>query len=179
MITPDWQPSLAGALVELRPLAESDYDRLFAVASDREIWVQHPAHDRWQDAVFRRFFRDALDSRGALLVLDRQSGAIIGSSRYDGFDAGASQVEIGWTFLARSHWGGRFNHEMKRLMVDHAFRFVTRVIFLVGESNRRSRTALERIGATLTDERRRTTINDLEVTHVVYELRRPGAGRCP
>lgn len=58
----------------------------------------------------------------------------------------ADTVEIGWTFLARSHWGGRYNGEMKRLMLEHAFRFVSRVVLLVGPENFRSRRAAEKIG---------------------------------
>lgn len=167
-----WQPHLLGALIELRPLDPHDFDALFAVASDPQVWAQHPASDRYQEPVFRAFFRDALDSRGALVAIDRESGRIIGSSRYSGFDAKTSAVEIGWTFLARSHWGGRYNHEMKHLMIEFAFQHVERVTFLVGETNRRSRIALERIGAVLTNERRDRTLNGVVVPHLVYEIRR-------
>lgn len=70
-------------------------------------------------------------------------------SRYHGFNADAREIEIGWTFLARSHWGGRYNGELKQLMLEHAFQFVDRVIFVIGAENTRSRLAVERIGATL------------------------------
>jgi hypothetical protein len=111
------QPVLEGELVCLRPLRTEDWEALFAVASDPLIWAQHPAHDRWQEPVFRAFFDDALANKGALAVIDAQTGSVIGSSRFQGLEqAGGGSVEIGWTFLARSHWGGRYNHEMKRLM---------------------------------------------------------------
>jgi RimJ/RimL family protein N-acetyltransferase len=48
--------------------------------------------------------------------------------------------------LARSHWGGVFNREMKHLMLRHAFRFVKSVVFLVGPQNLRSQRAMEKIG---------------------------------
>jgi RimJ/RimL family protein N-acetyltransferase len=57
-----------------------------------------------------------------------------------------SEVEIGWTFLARSHWGGEYNGEMKQLMLRHAFRFVKRAAFLIGPQNIRSQKAIERLG---------------------------------
>ena len=57
-----------------------------------------------------------------------------------------SEIEIGWTFLARSHWGGRANREVKRLMLDHAFTFVDTVIFWVGHENWRSQGAMTKIG---------------------------------
>src|SRR5262245_28523990 len=106
----------------------------------------HPCKDRYQEAVFKTFFREALESGGALIAIDRQEGRTIGSSRCHGHDEEKSEVEIGWTFLARSHWGGAYNREMKRLMLRHAFRFVTSVIFLVGPHNFRSQRALEKIG---------------------------------
>ncbi|HEU4391754.1 MAG TPA: GNAT family N-acetyltransferase, partial [Blastocatellia bacterium] len=70
-----------------------------------------------------------------------------GSSRFYGYNEEKSEIEIGWTFLARSHWGGRYNREMKQLMLRHAFRFVNNVIFLVGPQNLRSQRAVEKIGA--------------------------------
>lgn len=143
----DLQPTLTGDLIELRPLREDDFDALFAVASDPLIWEQHPEPDRCTAPVFRRFFRGAIESGGAFLVLDRRDGRVIGSSRFAEYDAANSEIEIGWTFLARSHWGGDYNGEMKRLMLAHALRFVQRVVFRVGPDNRRSRRALEKIGA--------------------------------
>jgi RimJ/RimL family protein N-acetyltransferase len=143
----DRQPTLKGELVELRPLRPEDFDALYAVASDPLVWEQHPARDRYQEEVFRAFFRDALESGGALLALDRRDGRVIGSSRFHGYDPGKSEVEIGWTFLARSHWGGAFNRDMKRLMLRHAFRFVESVLFRVGPQNLRSQRAVEKLGA--------------------------------
>ncbi len=142
----DKQPTLTGRLLELRPLQENDYDALFAVASDRLIWEQHPASDRYQPEVFQKFFRDAMESGGALLAIDQATGTVIGSSRYHGYNGSASEVEIGWTFLARSHWGGQYNGEMKQLMLQHAFQFVDSVIFLIGPENIRSQRAVEKIG---------------------------------
>ncbi|WP_240506000.1 GNAT family N-acetyltransferase [Erythrobacter colymbi] len=175
------QPMLEGEHVRLRPLRADDWDALFAVASDPLIWAQHPAHDRWQEPVFRAFFDDALANRGALAVIDRASGAIIGSSRFQGLEeAGGGSVEIGWTFLARSHWGGRYNHEMKRLMLAHALASVAEVRFLVGETNTRSRTALERIGAMLTDRREERIMAGGEIIpHLTYAITRESFARGP
>ena len=168
----DRQPRLRGALIELRPATPDDFAALFAVAGDPLIWKVHPAHDRWQEPVFRTFFDKGLASGGMLVAIDRASGAVIGSSRYDATRAAPGEVEIGWTFLARSHWGGRYNGEMKALMLAYAFRFVDRVIFLIGESNGRSRAAVERIGARLTDRRHEAVMAGRAVVHVVYAIDR-------
>lgn len=169
----DLQPVLRDPLVTLRPLAAADWNALFAVASDPPIWAGHPAHDRWQEAVFRSFFDAALASGGALVALD-PDGAVIGSSRYDYGRAGPGEIEIGWTFLARAHWGGAVNRAMKRLMVGHALAAVERVIFLVGDTNIRSQRALAKIGARLTERRDRAEMAGREVVHLVYAIDREG-----
>ena len=143
----DLQPTLKGDLIELRPLEAQDFDALFSAASDPKIWEQHPENDRYQRRVFQRFFDGALESKGAFAIIERKSGRIIGSSRYCNLDLTKREVEVGWTFLEREFWGGTYNHELKRLMLDHAFRFVDRVLFIVGEKNVRSQKALEKIGA--------------------------------
>jgi RimJ/RimL family protein N-acetyltransferase len=143
----DLQPTLEGELLRLRPLQPEDWDDLYAVASDPLIWEQHPKKDRYKEEIFREFFREALESRGALIVIDSKDGRVIGSSRFHGYDKDKSEIEIGWTFLTRSHWGGLYNREMKQLMLRHAFRFVKSVVFLVGPENWRSQRALEKIGA--------------------------------
>ena len=128
----DAQPTLQGDRLTLRPLTADDWQAVYAVASDSLIWEQHPARDRYQIDVFRVFFDEALASGGALVVIDRANGLVIGSSRFHGYDEAASQVEIGWTFLSRLYWGGVYNGELKRLMLTHAFRFVDSVIFSSG-----------------------------------------------
>ena len=165
------QPTLPGTLLDLRPLRADDYDALYAVASDPLIWEQHPDSDRWKPDVFREFFRVAMESGGAFVAIDRATSRIIGSSRYHDYRPDDSVVEIGWSFLARSHWGGRYNGEMKALMLAHAFRYVDRVIFAVGVHNVRSQRAVEKIGGvrigTRPDARGRES--------VIFQLTKPGA----
>ena len=102
----DLQPVLKGKFLRLRPLRLDDFPSLFAVAADPLIWEQHPASDRYKEDVFKAFFREAMDSRVALIATDYKDGQVIGSSRFHGYNDEASEIEIGWTFLARSHWGG-------------------------------------------------------------------------
>jgi N-acetyltransferase len=142
----DFQPVLKGELLELRPLRPEDFNDLFAVAADPRIWEQHPARDRCEERQFRTFFQEALEAGGTLVAIDTKDDRIIGSSRFHGYDEETSEVEIGWTFLARSHWGGIYNGEMKRLMLRHAFTFVERVVLLVAPQNHRSRRAVEKVG---------------------------------
>ena len=69
---------------------------------------------------------------------------------------------------ARTYWGGRYNGEMKRLMLDHAFRFVDSVVFLIAPTNFRSQRAVEKIGAV-----REGTARRGDRDNVVYRLHRP------
>jgi N-acetyltransferase len=162
----DLQPVLTSELLQLRPLRAADFDELFAVARDPLIWEQHPNHDRYEADQFRIFFREALASGGALVATETHDRRIIGSSRFHGYDRERSEIEIGWTFLARAYWGGRYNAEMKRLMLEHAFRVVDRVVFLVGLQNVRSQRAVEKIGAVRIGTR--PDVNGRE--NIVYEI---------
>src|SRR5437870_12820525 len=143
----DFQPNLKGELIELRPLKPQDWDDLFAVASDPLIWEQHPESDRYKEDVIKVIFRDALESGGAFVIIDRKNQQIIGSTRFYGYIPEKSEIEIGWTFLARKYWGGPYNRELKQLMLAHAFKFVENVVFFIGENNIRSQKATEKIGA--------------------------------
>lgn len=164
----DLQPVLKGELLELRPLSPEDFDSLYGVASDPLIWELHPARNRHEKGVFQGFFREAMDSGGALIALDAKTGSVIGSSRFHGYDPEKSVVEIGWTFLARAYWGGVYNGEMKQLMMRHAFQFVESIIFVIGPQNLRSRRAVEKLGGVLIGSR--TDGNGRE--NVVYQIAR-------
>ena len=168
----DLQPHLIGERVELRAATPDDFDALYAVARDPLIWAGHPAHDRWQERVFRLLFDAGFASGGMLVALDRASGEIVGSSRYSFERAEPGEIEIGWTFLDRSRWGTGFNAEMKRLMIAHAFRFAERVILIVGKDNLRSRRAVEKIGGRLTPRRVAAEMAGRSVPHVVYAVSR-------
>lgn len=177
----DRQPVLEGERLLLRPLRESDWDALYAVASDPELWAVHPSHDRWQEQVFRAFFDDALSRGGALAIVDKASGKVIGSSRFQYNDRLAEEgaLEIGWSFLSRACWGQGYNVEFKRLMLEHAFRFVDRVVFRVGAENTISRKAMARIGGRLTGETFVEERVGRPVPHVVYEITRESFATGP
>lgn len=140
------QPTLCGQTVELRPLRPEDYEAVYAAAKDPLIWEQHPDRERYKPEIFQGYFRSGIDSGGAFAIVDRASGRIIGSSRYWNYKPAESEIEIGWTFLERAYWGGATNREIKLLMLRHAFRFVERVVLVVGEHNIRSQRAVEKIG---------------------------------
>src|SRR6266403_5182040 len=166
----DLQPRLQGELIEVRPLKPEDFDALFGAASDPLVWEQHPESDRYKKEVFQKFFQGAIDSKGAFAVIERKSGRIIGSSRYCNLNPVEREVEIGWTFLERAFWGGSYNRELKSLMLEHAFRYVGRVVFVVGEQNLRSQRALEKIGASFLKKAQLPAADGTERTNVVFVI---------
>ena len=166
------QPVLVGPRLRLRPLKPGDFDDMYAAASDPRIWEQHPAPDRHEKRVFEQFFNRALKSRGALAILDKATDEIVGTSRYYDIE-GKDSVCIGFTFLTRKLWGGGYNRELKFLMLDHAFIYVRRALFHVGEKNIRSRRAMEKIGAKLVGRLERQKPDGSPDPTVVFEIRRP------
>ena len=167
----DLQPTLVGPRLEVRPMREADHDEMVRAASDPAIWEQHPDRERWTKEGFDRYFRSGMESGGAFAVVERATGRIVGSSRYWNLQPDR-EVEIGWTFLERRLWGGDHNRELKRLMIDHALRFVPRVVFLVGENNLRSRRAMEKIGGRLVGKVERKGAAGVVAWNVVFEIRR-------
>lgn len=167
------QPILENDVVRLCPLRALDFEALYAVAADPLVWEQHPNPTRYQRAVFETFFAGALESGGAFLILDALTDAPIGSSRYYDHDPAAQSVLIGYSFLARSHWGGATNRAVKTLLLDYAFAHgIEDVFFHVGAGNRRSQRAMEKLGAKKVEEREVAYHGERETRNFVYRIRR-------
>jgi RimJ/RimL family protein N-acetyltransferase len=167
-----WQPTLTGALIRLRPLKEEDFESLYAAGSDPLLWEQHPDRERYTRARFELFFRTGMESKGALVVIDQKAGKIIGSSRFAGHDVERSMVEVGYTFVSREYWGAGYNRELKFLMLNYAFQFCEVVQFVVGEINYRSQTAVKKIGAKEIDRVTTPQLGGDLRTSVVYEIKK-------
>lgn len=146
------QPILENEEVKLTPLLESDFEKLFEVASDPEVWAQHPNPNRYQKEYFKVFFEGAMASGGAFLITDKASGEVAGSSRFYAYDEDESSIFIGYTFYGKKFWGGKLNPQVKKLMLNHIFQYVDLVKFHVGAENWRSRKAVGRLGAELKGE---------------------------
>ena len=172
MKQPDLQPTLSSSLITLRPVETTDWEGLFAAASNPAVWANHVKTDRYKEEVFRPYFDSAISSRSAFTVIDNATGQIIGTSRFHEFKPNIGEVEIGWTFLATEFWGGKYNAEVKRLMLEHAFRFAQTVVFWVAAENIRSRRAMTRIGGVLRDGQFEKKDNGIAYPYVVFEITR-------
>ncbi|RYY76670.1 MAG: N-acetyltransferase [Gammaproteobacteria bacterium] len=163
------QPVLDGPSIFVTPLVPAHFDELYQAASDPLIWAGHPSPLRYQKEEFCRWFELALESKGALVVVEKSSGKVIGSSRYYEYDESKSEICIGFTFLTRECWGRNINRELKSLMLEHAFSRVKTVWFHVGASNIRSQMAMKKIGAT-ESHRAEKIINGKLLQYVFYKI---------
>lgn len=149
----NWQPDfLENDIIKIVPLNESDFKKLYKVASDPLIWEQHPATDRYKKEIFQIFFNEAVLSKMAFLIIDKTTNSVIGSTRYYDFKKKSSSIAIGYTFLARENWGGYYNGATKKLLIDYAFKYVNDIYFHIGATNFRSQIAIKKIGGIKTDE---------------------------
>lgn len=168
----DLQPILTGERVLIRPLEEVDWEAMYKAAADPAIWEQHPASNRYQEAVFRGFFDVALATRSAFALVHRVDGKVMGSTRYHGLDLEASEIEIGWSFLSCEYWGGSYNLEIKTLLLNHAFKFVDTVVFWVGDKNIRSQRAMEKIGCIRRPGIYTRTLGGVASDNFIFEFRK-------
>lgn len=168
--TPDIQCFLENEKVKLIPLTENDFEELFLVASDPLIWEQHPNKDRYKREIFEIFFKGAIESGGAFKIIDKNSEETAGSTRFYDYNPQENSIFIGYTFYARKFWGSKLNPQVKKLMLDHIFRFVDKVIFHVGKENIRSQKAMERLGAKKIGEVNVAYFGEPERLNVVFEI---------
>jgi RimJ/RimL family protein N-acetyltransferase len=166
----EFQPQLKNDKIRLEPLGAGDFEALYAVASDALIWEQHPSRDRYKREVFENFFKGAMESGGAFRIHDAANGQLIGSSRFYEYDESQKKISIGYTFIARSHWASGHNRALKTLMLDHAFRYVDRVLFQVGVDNWRSRKAMEKLGGIYIGEEPVSYFGEAARPNVIFKI---------
>ncbi len=167
----NWQPTLDSDLVLIRPLTEEDLEALYDAAKDPAIWDQHWCK-RYLRPEFEKYFRESIESGGAMAILDKKTQKIIGSSRFQVLAGFPNTVEIGWTFIGRAYWGGRFNAVIKELMVNHAFTQVDTVFLFIDKNNFRSQRAAEKIGAMESSRMPGVKLPETRPTNYIYILRK-------
>jgi RimJ/RimL family protein N-acetyltransferase len=175
----DIQPTLEDGHVLLAPLREEDFEALYAVAADPKIWEQHPNKNRWQRDEFEKYFRGAIESKGALKIIDRKTGEIAGSTRFYNYNESERSILIGYTFYATKFWGMGLNPAVKRLMLHHIFHFVDKVQFHVGATNFRSQVAIQRVGARKVGEETVAYYGEAPKLNFVYEISRAAISQTP
>lgn len=166
----DLQPTLKNAIVSIKPLKETDFDTLYQIASDPLLWEQHPNKDRYQLEVFQNFFKGALESKGAFIVYENETGKAIGSSRYYDLNETNNSITVGYTFIGRDYWGKAHNRALKTLMFDYAFQYVDKIMLHIGATNFRSQKASEKLGARKIDEQEVTYFGEKPKLNFIYQV---------
>ena len=145
--------TLQGPRILLRPLQYSDADALLRAAADGELWnltvTVVPSA-----STIDSYLKKALDGRDAgtvmpFVIVLKDSGAVIGSTRFWKIDPLNRKLEIGSSWIS-ARWQKSFvNTEAKYLMLRHAFEVLdcVRVQFTTDENNQKSRNAILRLGA--------------------------------
>jgi RimJ/RimL family protein N-acetyltransferase len=164
------QPILENEQIKLVPLTPADFEGLYHVASDQEIWMQHPNKDRWKKEVFQLFFEGAVNSNGAFKIIDNNTGEIAGCTRFYDYNAQDSSIMIGYTFYATKYWGTGINPIVKKTMMDYIFQYVDKVLFHVGSSNVRSQIAVTRLGAKKIAEQEVAYYGEVSKLNFVYKI---------
>jgi RimJ/RimL family protein N-acetyltransferase len=165
------QPNhLSNHLIRLEPLQPMHFNELYAVASDPLIWEQHPNPNRYQKEVFESFFEGAVESGGASIVRDVDTGIALGSSRFYDYKPLDHEIKIGYTFFSRDCWGKGINKQVKTLMLNYAFIYIEKVIFHIGAQNIRSQIAIEKLGAKKISEEMVAYYNEPDRLNFVYEM---------
>mgnify|MGYP000223331612 CR=1 FL=1 len=145
--------TLEGQWVRLEPLSQDHCDGLWQAAQDESIWRWMLAPVNSRDEM-RTYIDSALAGQAAGIMLpfatiDKASGRIVGSTRFDDIVQAHRRVEIGWTWIAPPWQRSAINTEAKYLMLQHAFERwnCVRVQLKTDSLNERSRAAILRIGA--------------------------------
>lgn len=149
------QPVLTGKTVELRPLEREHEQGLIEAAADGQLWNMTLTVVPGPEAM-GKFIAAALESRASgtvmpFVIVKRDSGKIVGSTRFWKIDRINRKLEIGHTWLSQSMQRSGVNTEAKFLLLSHAFEAMqcVRVQLTTDEANEKSRAAILRIGAKL------------------------------
>ncbi|MDM1371318.1 GNAT family N-acetyltransferase [Myroides marinus] len=143
---------LEGNTVKLVPLEEHHLEELYKASSDKELWRLVPTDCSDRDTFYANY-RNALAARDKwvqypFVILDKETNAIIGSTRFFEMYEADKKLEIGWTWITQGYWGTVVNIECKLLLLTYCFETlkVNRVQLKTKDDNIRSRKAIEKIG---------------------------------
>ena len=166
------QPNLENEKYQIIPLKQGDFELLYEVASDPEVWEQHPNKDRYKRTVFQKFFDAAMESNGAFKIVEKATGLILGSSRFYDYNESDNSIFIGYTFYGIHSWGKGINPQIKKLMLSYIFQYVDKVNFYIGKDNLRSQIAIEKIGAKKVEEKKVDYEGEPSRIDFLYEIRK-------
>lgn len=144
------QPTLRGHHVTLRPLRLEDRDAVVAAAGDQvELFYTNVSTFRDPDAAMAAILREREFGRAMPFAVETPDGALVGVTRFMRMSPGHKRLEIGGTFYARAVQRTGVNTEAKLLLLTQAFEVMGCNVVQIRTDwfNKRSQTAIERLGA--------------------------------
>ncbi|WP_255770507.1 GNAT family N-acetyltransferase [Pseudarthrobacter sulfonivorans] len=169
---------LTGHGLSLIPLAPEHAHALYDFV-DEAMWAGMAApQPHSADELAALFEAKTADPAGwAFAVTDQRTGAILGTTALNAFDAGQQRVEVGGTFFGRQFWGSHVNPASKHALLAFAFEVldVHRAAFRCDARNVRSAAAIERLGATFEGVLRshRTAPDGTRADSAVFSILQP------
>lgn len=145
--------TIIGERVTCEPLNPDHLDGLTKAANDERIWaytiidVVGKGFGLWFDKALEAQQND--DRSLIYAIRDKQTGELVGSSRFYEYDAKHQRAAIGYTWLNPSVWGTGVNDSLKHAMLQFGFDDLNlnRIAFYIDDRNGRSRRALLKLGA--------------------------------
>ncbi|MGB3414857.1 MAG: GNAT family protein [Microbacteriaceae bacterium] len=153
---PDPTVPLVGKIVTLRQLKDEDLPALFAAIGKPAVfsggWGGGPANYRADYEEWKTFIRGYLRSPELgnvyVVCLNAEQGRIIGTTTMTDFELKSGATHVGFTAYDPDYWGTGVNAECKLLLLGAAFEHgFERVLIRADTTNKRSRLAIERLGA--------------------------------
>lgn len=143
---------LIGERVKIQPMEEAHIPELFEAGNYREIWPYMPMDVQSMEDM-KTLVDSALHERGKgsefpFVIIDKETGKIVGSTRFMQISIPNRNLEIGSTWLSPTVWRTRINTKCKYLLLSHCFETLgtIRVQLKTDRRNLRSQQAIERIG---------------------------------
>ncbi|MDW7695420.1 GNAT family protein [Flammeovirgaceae bacterium SG7u.111] len=137
----------------LRPLSSSDFESLFAISQEKDLWTYF-TYDLSTREGLGNWLDDSFASKGKsqrypFLIIDKESGKVAGATAFGSFSPRDKRVEIGWTWLGPEFHGTGLNKYCKFLLLQYAFEEMEylRVELKTDVRNMRSRKAMKKVGA--------------------------------
>jgi N-acetyltransferase len=151
----DYPVMIEGSVVRLEPIRR-DHTELFWQVAKNDLddifrWIPYSMRtfEDFQKVVDKAFDEQEHGQSVVFATAERDSGKVIGSTRFMNIDRVNRRVEIGSTWIAPAWQRTAVNTEAKYLMLRHAFEVwgCIRVELKTDGLNQKSRNAIARIGA--------------------------------
>ncbi len=165
---------LEGEKVRLKPLTEEYFDELIGLSHEEIIWTYMPVNGTDNEKL-RAALNEALLKRDKgeqypFVVINKDTGKVMGSTRYLHINAEHRNLEIGYTWYLPEYWGKGYNEECKYLLLKYCFEELKtiRVQIITSSKNLRSQKAIERIGGKFEGVLRNVVIRNGDKRSVAY-----------